>query len=431
MSDLHFDPNEKVAHFGRESHRPLLRNAPADAAPQQQPAAAPQVQRPAGTTPGTRPQRMSISEGPSTPRPQVPAARPQQQAARPVQQAQPAAPQHHAPQRQVTHQPQVMDHTPEPEGGVATPVAQPRSRLPLVSQIGHRNVTAAYEDVWLPSECVSYPWKDLQVRRFNIDEIRAVVRSRTSGNLRHLIRAVDGTLSRPITDLTVGDFWYLMYWHRLNSYKKSPFTIQWVCDDEHHLKRVGGVDLAEGETPLAPETLRNLLTVNKSNLKTQSIDKEKYAELHDRLLQEYGVHIVPQTLVDFVAATDEDDEIEHARKLAREKRAKAAESGDVEAYLDEAEETAENEIDEDRGFIYRYAALLSPVHGETLQERADWLSQQSPDLLIDLEEVLELADHGVEESWTVTCKECGASKTIQQSLDALTFLPSLQRGGLA
>lgn len=418
MSDLNFDPNEQVVHFGRENHRPINRQPSGSTA-------APEAQRPFGATPKpvqtARPQRTSISEGPSTPRPQV------QQPPQTMRPQQAAAPQRVVEQQRPVEQPQ--DHTPEPEGGTAVQVAVPRSRLPLVSQIGHRNVTAAYEDVWLPSEFVSYPWKDLQVRRFNIDEIRAVVRSRTSGNLRHLIRAVDGTLSRPITDLTVGDFWYLMYWHRLNSYKKSPFTIQWVCDDDDHLKRVGGQDLAEGETPLAPETLRNLLTVNKSNLKTQSIDKEKYAELQNRLLQEYGVQIVPQTLVDFVAATDEDDEIEHARKLAREKRAKAAEDGDVDSFLND--EVSESEQDEDRGFIYRYAALLSSVHGETLQQRAAWLSQQPPDLLIDLEEVLEVADHGVEESWTVTCKECGASKTIQQSLDALTFLPSLQRGGFA
>ena len=421
MSDLNFDPNEQVVHFGRENHRPINRPQTGAAAPEQ-------AQRPSGATPRpvqtARPQqRMSISEGPPTSRPQI------------QQPPQTARPQATAPQRAVAVESQrpveqQQNHVPEPDGGVAVQVATPRSRLPLVSQIGHRNVTAAYEDVWLPSEFVSYPWKDLQVRRFNIDEIRAVVRSRTSGNLRHLIRAVDGTLSRPITDLTVGDFWYLMYWHRLNSYKKSPFTIQWVCDDDDHLKRVGGQDLAEGEEPLAPETLRNLLTVNKSNLKTQSIDKEKYAELHARLLQEYGVHIVPQTLVDFVAATDEDDELEHQRKLAREKRAKAAEAGDVDAFLND-DELSESEQDEDRGFIYRYAALLSPVHGESLQQRAEWLSQQPPDLLIDLEEVLEVADHGVEESWTVTCKECGASKTIQQSLDALTFLPSLQRGGFA
>lgn len=426
MSDLHFDPNEQVAHFGRETHRPI--NRPQTGSAPQAEAAPAQVQRPVGATPGARPQRTSISEGPSTPRPQIQAApqtaRPQQAPVRPPV----AQPQQR--QQPVAQQPQ-QDHTPEPEGGTAVQVAMPRSRLPLVSQLGQRNVTAAFEDVWLPSEFVSYPWKDLQVRRFNIDEIRAVVRSRTSGNLRHLIRAVDGTLSRPITDLTVGDFWYLMYWHRLNSYKKSPFTIQWVCDDDHHLKRVGGVDLAEGETPLAPETLRNLLTVNKSNLKTQSIDRDKYAEIYNRLLQEYGVQIVPQTLVDFVAATDEDEELEHQRKLAREKRAKAAEEGDVDAYLNEDAQAAESEQDEDRGFIYRYAALLSSAHGETLQARADWLSQQSPDLLIDLEELLEVSDHGVEESWTVTCKECGASKTIEQSLDALTFLPSLQRGGLA
>lgn len=387
---LSFDPNEPVVPFGTEAGRPLRKPQPTATAE----AAQPQQQRPA-VSPQRAAQRAIVTEG--KPQPQTPRT-----------------------------ESVVVE---EPEAPVAVPVtAAPRARLPLVSQQGPRNVTPAFEDVWLPSEFVSYQWKDIQVRRFNVEEIRAIVRARISGNLRHLVRAVDNTLSRPVTDLTVGDFWYLLYWHRLNSYKKSPFVIEWVCDAEDHLRKVAGADLHEGEESLDPKTLRNLLTVNKSNLDTISIDRDAYNDLATQLYEEYGIQVQPQGIVDFVSATDEDEEIQHRRDAEKKKREAAAAEGDVGAFLDDQEQATE---DDDRSFMYRYAALLSTTHGETLSARSDFLSQQSPDLLVDLEALLEIVEHGVKESWTVTCKECGASKTIKQSLDALTFLPSLQRGGLA
>lgn len=407
---LSFDPSEPVVLHGAEHGRPLRVQRPeAHQAPQA--ATAPQVTAPPRQNPQAR---AVVTEG------KAPTPQPQQAAQRPTAPAQ-------RPQQPVRQQVAQTEQD-EPEQPVAQTVSKNRPRLPLLSITGHRNVTAAYEDIWLPSEFVAYPWKDLQIRRFNIEELRALIRARTSGNLRHLIRAVDGTLSRPITDLTQGDFWYIMYWHRLNSYKKSPFVIEWVCDHDDHLRKVGGVDLAEGEAPLAPETLRNLLTVSKSNLDTAAIDKDAYEKLREQILAEYGVHVRPQNVVDFISAVDEDEELEHERKLAREKQEAAVAAGDVDAFLaDDDEEVGANE---DRSFIYRYAALIDNQHGESLADRAEWLNSQEPDLLVDLEDFLKVSDHGVTESWTVVCKECGAPKIVKQSLDALTFLPSLQRGGL-
>ena len=127
MSDLNFDPNEQVVHFGRENHRPINRPQAGAVAPEQ-------AQRPSGATPRPVPtarpqQRMSISEGPPTSRPQI------------QQPPQTARSQATAPQRAVAveHQRQVeqqQNHVPEPDGGVAVQVTTPRSRLPLVSQIG-------------------------------------------------------------------------------------------------------------------------------------------------------------------------------------------------------------------------------------------------------------------------------------------------------
>ena len=308
---------------------------------------------------------------------------------------------------------------------VAVRVAQKVNRLPLTIDF-ERRLTTSHEDVTLPSEFVSYDWKDIQVRRFNIEELRSIVRARTTGNLRHLVRAVDATLTRPVTELTQGDFWFIMYWHRINSYKKSPFVLDWTCTAKEHLEKIA-------QEMASPDSLRNLLTINKSNLETVSIDVEAYGKLADDIESEYGVEVRPQNVVDFISALDEDEEREFLQKREQERAKKrvgeAIEEADVDLFLSQSEKSETAGEEEDIAFMYRYAALIDAP--TSLKERVEILNAQDPSLLTDLEAFLAVADHGVKESWKVTCKECGASKTIEQSLDALMFLPSLHRGGLA
>lgn len=322
-------------------------------------------------------------------------------------------------------QPDLNEQIPVALSTRKVPVASKVHRLPLTIDFDRR-CTVAHEDISLPSEFVAYEWKDLQIRRFNIEEIRSIVRARTTGNLRHLVRAVDATLTHPVTDLTQGDFWYIMYWHRINSYKKSPFVLEWTCVDKDHLDRIG-----TGE--LKPETLKNVLTINKSNLETTYIDKGAYVAKADDIDRDYEVGVQPQMVVDFIAALEEDEEREFVAQRDKERASKevgaAIEAADVDKFLEQSENVESLGEDEDTAFMYRYAALMAS--GGTLKERVEQLNGQDPDLLTDLEAFLSVADHGVKESWKVTCKECSASKTIEQSLDALMFLPSLHRGGLA
>ena len=366
------------------------------------------------------------------------------------------------------HEPIQHEVASEPVAQAAIAPAAPATIPPVVWPV--KKITAAFEDTWLPSNFLPYDWSDIQIRRLNIEELRAIVRARVSGNLRHLVRAVDATISRHAHELTVGDFWYLMYWHRLNSYKKSPFIIDWTCTDVQHQHSVNVGDqvlvsdqeleamddaekLALIKTPELdddgeetgeidyyrlvkrdPQSLRNLLQVSGSNLETDEIDSDAYLAVRQQIETEYGVDIVPQRLVDLIDSLEE-QETKRAVRKAKEAKAKAAEAeGNATSIIDQLEdEMAEEDIveDEEQAFMHRYAALLSPIYGVKLDDRAEYLNSMDPDLLVDLERFLEVSEHGVRESWKVQCKGCGAKRTVEQSLDALTFLPSLQRGGLA
>ena len=35
-----------------------------------------------------------------------------------------------------------------------------------------------------------------------------------------------------VEDLTISDFWYILYWMRLNSFEKLPLELEWTCDKE-------------------------------------------------------------------------------------------------------------------------------------------------------------------------------------------------------
>lgn len=387
--DLYFDPNERVVPANVERTKPLARQDRVNVA---EPPKVPQ-------SPTQKPQeavrRVTIQEGPVT---------------RPAQDVAPL------------QEPESVEAA---EDGEATQPKLSVKKLPLTMTTGERKITSAFEDVWLPSGFVPYEWKSLLIRRFTVGELSAIVRARTSGNMRHLIRAIDSTLSVPVTDLTQGDFWYIMYWHRLNSYKKSPFVIDWTCSAKKHLERV-----AAGE--VEAQTLKNLVTVNRSNLVENRLDEVEYKKWTDAIFETYQVHVTPHSLADFVSALDEDEELTLAREELTRKRDEAAKEGDVATFIDEffAQEEQQG-AQEERGFLYRYASVMSKVHGESLTERVAFLNTCAPDLLDDLEEFIKVCDHGVVETWTVECKECKESKKIEQTIDALTFLPSLQRGGLA
>jgi hypothetical protein len=44
-----------------------------------------------------------------------------------------------------------------------------------------------------------------------------------------IIKVIDKCIDQPIEKITLGDFTYICYWLRLNSYSKSPLVVTWHC----------------------------------------------------------------------------------------------------------------------------------------------------------------------------------------------------------
>jgi hypothetical protein len=292
------------------------------------------------------------------------------------------------------------------------------------------NLDATYLSEGLPSYYRFYDFQALHMRPFVPREQFALQRARTEGNINHTIAAISATIQGDAYRLTVGDFWFLMYQQRLRSYKKSPFMVgPWQCTSDVHLKAIEDKQtqleelrklprtrlLADAEDPtnhpiwseeqdaaLVKEIARleesrtQSTQVKDSMLNIKPIEEDqwvKIAEHRAMVLKEYDIDLIPITMRSMAEVLDE--------KVS--------------------EEEAEYVM-----FQNRYAAVLGPRHGKTLQERRQFL-MDSPhtELLNDIDTWLGLIEHGVEERFKCVCKECGMSDMVKQAIDIPHFFPRL------
>lgn len=80
----------------------------------------------------------------------------------------------------------------------------------------------------LPSSFLPYGFTKLNARKFTPRDLSKIFHSSRSENFLIMIEALGATIDEDINELTIPDFYYLMYWHRLNSYPNSPFETKWV-----------------------------------------------------------------------------------------------------------------------------------------------------------------------------------------------------------
>ncbi len=257
---------------------------------------------------------------------------------------------------------------------------------PVVESSPAAQADARYVEVGdiLPSKCLVYTEKSVAVRPFEVPEINKIHRAIVEKTIRHEVDAMSACLSISAYQLTLGDFYWLMYWEYVNSYKRMPKTVSWRCSNPEHLEKV--VSLETG-----PETLQNTEVITNSHLKEEALDIERVNLFAEKFYTEYGLYLDLPRVSDLVET--------------------------------------ENETDNDTEWYNKYAALISRQHyGATTKQRREYLkgwfkAHSNPDVLMDFEDWIELTQHGVQEEVTVTCKECGATDKVELSVTPLSFLP--------
>lgn len=297
----------------------------------------------------------------------------------------------------------------------------------------------------LPSRQASYGKMNISITRLNVASVRDIIRASATQSIRLLVSTLGSTIHGfDIMSMSEVDFHYTMYWHRMNSYKKLPFVVPWTCTDKEHVARI--------TQNLAPaKSLKNSTMVNASTLEIRELDDMAYQNMSAAFLQEYGLKVGLPTVRDMVTVVEQEAEAfdVYKAKLAsmgvfEHKRDKQGQIPDeaLDAFLES------DEMDDEvlvlpnyrdvvkakakvlgemtaRNYANHYSSLLDNNYGD-LNARWKLISTLPPDALMQLDELAKLADsYGVNESWKVTCAECGASKRVVYRLDALTFLPAV------
>jgi len=235
----------------------------------------------------------------------------------------------------------------------------------------------------LPSRFAFYPFKDLYVYTLRGKHLRKLARAHKENSLLQTAEVVSSVLrttdpayqGRPLAfDLTIPDFYWVLYYLRQNSFTKSSFTHVTNCTNPAHIKLVedgkASVKSLRIEEVITKSTLVNNMLENLSSLASE------------------GIPIRPATIRDLVLI------MEHP-----------------------------SFIKEDPEFTWTSEIASYVGGGLPIQTRIDIVDEMTPDQISAIKAYEEeVSNYGIDELVTVHCKECGASRRDRVSIDASTFL---------
>ena len=84
-----------------------------------------------------------------------------------------------------------------------------------------------YQSISLPSGFIFYDFKDLKARKFEVRDLAKMSKVMKTESHKLFKEVIQNCIDRDVDSLTPGDFKYLCYWLRLNSYPNSPMSINW------------------------------------------------------------------------------------------------------------------------------------------------------------------------------------------------------------
>ena len=238
----------------------------------------------------------------------------------------------------------------------------------------------------LPSRMAFYPFDKLSIRPYAVQEMAKLGAAKKTGNLRMFVETIGAVIDRPISAITVPDLSYLVFWLRLASFPKRPFTLSWMCAEAEHTAQV-----IEGFAP--HDSLKNTSLVTVSDCKANYVDLDALQPISDTLAS-YGLTLQMPTVADFLSSIEE----------SRDK------------WTDEAL------------YLSQFASYIAPTQeAKTLQARALRLMQlDSPTLIDDLYTCQGVMDNAkVFEATRAQCAHCGSVQevTLDVSANFLDFFP--------
>lgn len=175
----------------------------------------------------------------------------------------------------------------------------------------------------LPTGFSPYQFKQLLIRQFTVAELQLLHHAMHSPHkpYSHIIRAVQMACSVDVSQLTDGDFEYVMAWLRLHSYPKVPLQVSWQCKNpiwvHKETNRIGPQSLTPAEAFAEGYKQdicnhNNVVIVNNARTQVHTLDD-------DNLTLPYDDLDFPRvaTLSDFHEYLEENPWMRHMGEAAR------------------------------------------------------------------------------------------------------------------
>ena len=246
-----------------------------------------------------------------------------------------------------------------------------------------------YQDIGnLPSNFFPYDYKQLYIRPFTVNELKLVSKAAVMKELSHLIRAIDLVITEDASNLTIGDFYYILMWLRIHSMPKTPYVVEWHCHESVLTNVNDGTIILNDHNFKVPE--------NEEDYEVKDCSTHNSEVIHMT-----DVEII--TLEDDFAGLPQDGALEFDYPRAR--------------HLQEIQEAL---LDPELNLLVGPAQWIK--EGDTIEDKINILATQS-DLQVfdDAAALNESVVYGISETATLTCRACSKKTAHTLMLDALSF----------
>jgi len=279
----------------------------------------------------------------------------------------------------------------------------------------------------LPSLGSFYDLETFSIRKFDLLDIKKIHRANATRNLRTLIEVINASVEgADVFTFTPGDFWMLMYWHRINSFMESPLDVTWDCDHPDHLKKI-----KDGTLP--KESVHNSYRVQGTDIQNHYLaNHEEIAAMIHKSVADYKFALTSPRIADQMEGTEMLERITDIENtMLQEMNAEQAKTGKIDitptmvAKL--ADKTAEYKDEE---WYNNLASMIDRGPGVTLEAKRAFLDGLAAEghgnaLTLMFREFEDLIDHGVTETVKVKCAGCGACTESSLSVEVFAFFPAV------
>jgi hypothetical protein len=274
----------------------------------------------------------------------------------------------------------------------------------------------------LPSRFAFYGFKDVYVKPFLAKHIAKLQKAHREQSLQPVVEAVSSVMytSDPAWDgvplafeLTLPDFYFVLFWLRQNSFTKSNFVHSTLCKDPTHKKRVDyGLRIEEFQ----------------AMVRAGQMTQEHYAEIESQMMPESSLEISQLVTSASVKVTEletiPDPEVYHFSDTS----AMVFRPPTMRDVIEFAEHPKMQNPAERAEFSFLAQLATHVQHSEfhlTLDQRVAIVENATPDqvqLIKDYDKAVR--NYGVDQTVKIQCKGCGAMSESKLSLAAHSFFPA-------